>query len=267
LQAPYLDSMWRALSRERLGSYRFRGDDDVGVVSTYLWNMALSEALYPALHGLEVALRNSLFDAAQQRFAGASHLHVPCWLDADPPILAPEERSRVEAAKSALRSRGKPLDAPHLIAELTFGFWTALLDVRYEHRQVLWPHLLPAVFPAVPPQMRKRKTISSRLNRVRLLRNRAFHHEPIWHWRDLEEQHAAAREVLEWISPALAATLAPNDRFPRVLASGRHAFRDDVERVRCESDGVPAKVPVPMLVRVARKRPGAEDAAFDGPPA
>jgi hypothetical protein len=246
VQAPYFDSLWSALSRERLGSYRFRDDDDVGVMSTYLWSMALCEALYPALHGLEVALRNSLFDAGQQRFAGARHRHVPCWLDADPPILAPEERHRVEAAKSTLRARGKPLDPSHLVAELTFGFWTALLDVRYEHRQVLWPHLLSAVFPAVPPQLRKRKAISSRLNRVRLLRNRAFHHEPIWHWRDLKQQHAAIREVLAWISPALDHTVALNDRFPQVYSGGRQAFRPDVERVRIHVEG---RIAVPALLQ------------------
>lgn len=246
-QAPYLEAMRHALSPARLGSYRYGNDDEVGVLSTYLWSMALCEALYPALHGLEVALRNSLFTAGERKFAGIRHRHVPCWLDADPPILAPEERGRVDEAKSRLRSRGKPLDAPHLVAELTFGFWTALFDVRYEHRQVLWPHMLAAVFPSIPPHLRKRKAISSRLNRVRLLRNRAFHHEPIWHWRDLREQYDAIRELLQWISPPLDSTVALNDRFPDVLASGRLAYRDGVARVRRSMDGRGEFAPVPAL--------------------
>jgi hypothetical protein len=240
MQGLYLSSIWSVLSPDRLGSYRFHGDDDVGVVSTYLWNVALCEALYPTLNGLEVALRNSLYNAGEQRFATAAKGEVACWLDADPPILAEEERNRVAAAKDSLRSRGKALDAPHLIAELTFGFWTALLDVRYEHRQVLWPHMLSAVFPAIPAQMRKRKLISSHLNRVRLLRNRAFHHEPIWHWRDLPNQYAATLELLQWISPALAATVALTDRFPMIHAAGRSSFRDGVERVMSAFEGAPA---------------------------
>ncbi|HEX8907107.1 MAG TPA: hypothetical protein VF771_19810 [Longimicrobiaceae bacterium] len=236
MQAPYLESVWRALSPERLGSYRFGGDDDVGAVCTYLWSMSLCEALYPSLHGLEVALRNTLFNAGELRYSGVAWRDVPCWLDADPPILAPEEHGRVQEAKARLRSRGKPLEAPRLVAELTFGFWTALLDVRYEHRQVLWPHLLSSAFPGVPASMRKRKAISAKLNQVRFLRNRAFHHEPIWHWRDLKEQHAAIREVTRWISPALESTVAVADRFPAVYAAGRQAFRGQVERIRCVAD-------------------------------
>ena len=233
----YLPAVSRALSRERLDAYRYRGDDDVGAISTYLWSVRLCETLYPALHGLEVALRNSLFNAGEQRFAGVAHREVPCWLDAHPPILAPDEWSRVQEAKARLRARGKPLDPPHLVAELTFGFWTALLDVRYEHRQVLWPHLLSAVFPAVPPQLRRRKEISARLNRVRLLRNRAFHHEPIWHWRNLRAQHAGIRELLAWIDPSFDATVALLDRFAETYAAGRSAFRAEVEALRAAVDG------------------------------
>jgi hypothetical protein len=240
MQGLYLSSIWSALSPDRLGSYRFHGDDDAGVVSTYLWNVALCEALYPTLHGLEVALRNSLYNAGEQRFATAATGEVACWLDADSPVLAEEERKRVDAAKDSLRSRGKALDAPHLVAELTFGFWTALLDVRYEHRQVLWPHMLSAVFPFIPAKLRKRKTISARLNRVRLLRNRAFHHEPVWHWRDLPDQHAAVAELLDWINPALAASIKLIDRFPTIHAGGRSSFRDGVERVMAGFDRAPA---------------------------
>ncbi|HEX6746310.1 MAG TPA: hypothetical protein VF092_03265 [Longimicrobium sp.] len=245
----YLPAVSRALSAERLGAYRYRGDDDVGAVSTYLWSMRLCETLYPALHGLEVALRNSLFNAGQQRFAGVACRDVPCWLDAHPPILAPDEWSRVQEAKARLRGRGKPLDPPHLVAELTFGFWTALLDVRYEHRQVLWPRLLSAVFPAIPPQLRKRKVISGRLNRVRLLRNRAFYHEPIWHWGNLKAQHAEIRELLAWIDPSFDATVSLVDRFPETYAAGRSAFRAEVAELQAERDG---KV---RVVRIAPASP------------
>lgn len=261
MQAPYLPCIWSALSRERLGSYRFRDDDDVGVVCTYLWSMSLCEALYPSLHGLEVALRNSLFNAGEQRYAGVAYRDVPCWLDADPPILAPEDRSRVDEAKKRLRARGKPLEAPRLVAELTFGFWTALLDVRYEHRQVLWPRLLSAAFPGVPPGLRTRKAISAKLNQVRLLRNRAFHHEPIWHWRDLKEQHTAIREVLGWISPALESTVALADRFPDVYSGGRQAFRAGVERVRGDVEGVATTAALPTLVAIRLGAGGPEAAA------
>lgn len=107
--------------------------------------------------------------------------------------------------------------------------------------------MLAAVFPSIPPHLRKRKAISSRLNRVRLLRNRAFHHEPIWHWRDLREQYDAIRELLQWISPPLNSTITLNDRFPDVLAGGRRAFRDGVARVKRMTDGEREIAVVPAL--------------------
>jgi hypothetical protein len=53
----------------------------------------------------------------------------------------------VQAAIARLRRKGKPSVPGRVVAELTFGFWTNLLDVRYERRQILWPPLLEAAFP------------------------------------------------------------------------------------------------------------------------
>jgi hypothetical protein len=37
------------------------------------------------------------------------------------------------------------------------------------------------------------------LNRIRFLRNRIFHHEPIWHWKDLGQQHKKIPQLLEYV--------------------------------------------------------------------
>jgi hypothetical protein len=44
--------------------------------------------------------------------------------------LHEQEARKVDAARTALRNAGKPLETRRLVAELTFGFWTALFDVR-----------------------------------------------------------------------------------------------------------------------------------------
>jgi hypothetical protein len=55
-----------------------------------------------------------------------------------------------------------------------------------------------------------------------------FRHEPIWHWRDLREQHAIALDLIGWMSPPLRATVGAPDRFDAVYAGGLDPFREIV---------------------------------------
>jgi hypothetical protein len=224
-QGVYVHEIRRALSNERLDAYGIARTDEQKIAN-YLWNLALCESLYPALHGLEVAMRNAVFSAGSAVFAGTATRDVPCWLDADPPIVHPDDLAAVVAAKERLRERGLPLEPGRLVAELSFGFWTSLFDVRYEQNKVLWPPLLGAqlLHPSSPRSMRSRKQLSPLLNRVRHLRNRIFHHEPIWHWSNLADHHGMALDLMGWFNPALRNTIEPHDRFRAVHAAGATPF-------------------------------------------
>jgi hypothetical protein len=203
-QVRHLDALWRVLSEQRLEGYGGGAMPRPDVITRYLWNMALCEALYPSLQALEVALRNTLFSAGEAvyPFPGApAEGQTACWLDL-PGILHGEESTRVAAAKRRLKEANKALEPGRVVAELSFGFWTALFDVRYENTKILWPRLFgQKIFADAPRNKRSRKALSPLLNRVRLLRNRAFHHEPIWHWKDLPDQHAVTLDLICWMSP------------------------------------------------------------------
>lgn len=215
-------SITRCLSAERMAAYRPGAAGDEDALARYLWNTALCEALYPSLHFLEVGLRNVVFEAGANVYPASS---VGCWLER-PGILCEEERRLVRAAIKRLKRRGKPPETGRLIAELTFGFWTALFDVRYERSRMLWPRLFSQkIFSQAPRSQRSRKALSPLLNRVRHLRNRAFHHEPIWHWGDLAHQHVLVVDLLRWIAPELQATVASIDRFAHVHRKGVAPFR------------------------------------------
>lgn len=229
-QDPYVRAIRTALSNERLDAYGIgRADDEK--IANYLWNLALCEAMYPALHVLEVAVRNAVFRSGDAVFGGIATRDVPCWLDAVPPIIHAEELPMLLAAKRRLRERGVPLEPGRLVAELRFGFWTSLFDVRYERSKVLWPRLLRAQLldPSSPRSIRSRNHLSPLLNRMRLLRNRVFHHEPIWHWSNLVQQHTTAMDLIGWFSPALRSTIEPGDRFRQVHVTGSAPF---LRRVR-----------------------------------
>jgi hypothetical protein len=218
-QDQYVDSLWRILSAERLAPYSLAGRRaPLDALALYAWNMALCEALYPALHALEVAVRNSLHTAFSKAL-GAS------WYE----NLERPELERVAAAKASLAEEGKPIEAPRVIAQLPLGFWTALLTKRYEQR--LWPRFLKSAFPLMPRSQRTRHVLHGRLDGLRNLRNRVFHHEPVWHWKDLPEKHQQLREATGWTSQELAELVAAVDRFPEVHGAGCQPYRELLGRL------------------------------------
>lgn len=213
MQDEFATKLLSALSVERMGAYRNRLNDDGNgnLFAHYAWNMALSESLYPSLQMLEVVLRNTIHKAACHGFGRAD------WYD-DATIIHSKDQDAVVKAKTSLQRMKKPLDPGRIIAELTFGFWTALLDRRYE--QVLWPRLLKPCFPYMPRSERTRKNVSARFERIRRLRNRVFHHEPIWHWHDLPDQHQEILDAIAWMEPAARDFVAAIDRFPSLYQGG-----------------------------------------------
>ena len=216
MQGDFSALLRKAISHERLEAYRQRGTDgsDLNLFAHYVWNIALCESLYPALQGLEVSLRNTIHDAATAAY------RTEFWFDDSRAIPHLREQNAVRKAKETLAHDHKPHEAGRVVAELSFGFWTSLFDVRYE--QILWPHLLKAVFPSMPRHIRTRKTLSKRLHRIRHLRNRVFHHESIWHWRDLVQQHTELCEAIAWINPAMLEMIKVLDRFAEIHQRGSY---------------------------------------------
>jgi hypothetical protein len=199
-------SLKKAISKQRLTSFGEPEKEPEAVQGRYMWNTKLSESFYPALSLLEVALRNTVNEGASTKYGSD-------WLT-NARVLAAKENEAVEKAKQRLERERKQVTNSRLVAELNFGFWTSLFDVRYE--QKLWPSLLGTCFPSIPRAIRTRKTLSKALNDTRNLRNRIFHYEPIWHWTDLDRHHSRIINILSWVSTDLVALLAKIDRFEQV---------------------------------------------------
>ncbi|MGH2559878.1 MAG: hypothetical protein ACRDJH_12500 [Thermomicrobiales bacterium] len=208
-----IDALGRPLPRVRLEAYRPQVGSDLEMVVNYFWNIELSEALYPCLQTYEVALRNSIHIALTKRFENEF------WFDTN--ILLDWQRETLEEAKNQLTTYKKPLEAGRLVAELNFGFWSSMFNRPYE--EPLWhadgAHLINVTFPNLPRTLRTRKKISERVERIRRLRNRVFHYEPIWNKTDLQERHRQIHEALSWISPEMRDVMALCDRFDSVFCS------------------------------------------------
>jgi len=208
----------KTISKDRLDGYfhevqtRLGKCDILDAYTYYSWNILLSESLYASLQALEVSLRNSIQRNATQYF------NNPMWFE-DVTIMRPFNIRSVNDAKKSLGRQRKNIDAGRIVAELNLGYWTSLFYAHYE--QILWRPLIKKVFPRMNPSLHNRKSISARLEKIRKLRNRVFHFEPIWYF-NLEERHSEIIEILSWIEPAMVEFLKPIDRFPACCTQDKY---------------------------------------------
>ena len=215
-QPELFSELRRALSPSRLEPYLSQGAErDMEVaLATYLWNLALCESLYPSLHGIEVALRNSIHDAASEKFSNEF------WFTSH---LVGYEKEAIEKMGQAFSQRKIKATPGKYIAECNFGFWVNLFNGEYEH--ILWRNLIGEVFSHAPRWSRTRSTLRARLDGIRRLRNRVFHFEPIWKLPDLKQQHGEILETIGWINPAFRELTELVDRFPQVFDDGPAAYQ------------------------------------------
>lgn len=221
-QELFFNDLSVAISNDRIEPYnRSRTRSSATAYATYAWNIALCESLYPALNCLEVALRNSVHKAATDQFG------TEYWFNSR---LRKDELDRLNISRSRINFSGSTSpSAGELVSCLSLGFWVSLFKGHYE--RVLWPLLLPAVFPYAPRKQRSRREISKRVDSIRRLRNRVFHHEPIWHLQDLHQQHQQILETIGWISPATLAVTQLLDRFPSVYTRGSQPYATELESI------------------------------------
>jgi len=210
----------QGISIQRLRPYRKEQPSKKDALALYMWNMAICESLYPVLQCIEVTLRNTVHDAL------SNVKGTKTWYE-DPHLMLEHEQGDVIRAKGKLDKNKRPHDHCRVVAELTFGFWASLFSASYEQSIVI--PIIPIAFKLAPKRDRTQHSLSSRIQQIRDLRNRVFHHEPIWQWNDLMLRHQAMLELLEWLCPVQKNLLLNKERFVEVHNGGWEAFRDHVD--------------------------------------
>jgi Abi-like protein len=206
------------MSHARLSRYMTAANGDIKqALQLYEWNLACSEALFGFLHGLEVALRNSLHHVL------SNDIGRPDWFREGHPLpwRSPSSLHFTDAMNSMIsdaRTNAGGLAAPvgKVIAELPFGFWVSLTTGRFDE---LWRVSLHRAFPQVTVA---RRIVHWRLEVIRRLRNRIAHHEPILTSRKevytgFADQTTislpAIMECVGWVSTATAEWLRSSTRY------------------------------------------------------
>lgn len=221
----FFEKIQPALAVERLDAYRQDQAEPLVALARYLWNMALCESLYSPLQMVEIALRNALQRSLESHFRSPYWYDVPsCWQ-----LLTTTQQSQIDEAKQNLTRQNKSLAPGRIVAELTFGFWTAFFNKRSaQNRDII--QMTARVFHSAPKSQRDIRSLNRRLTLLRELRNRVFHHERIIHWVDLDTRHAAMLETIGWISTELQELAAVLDRFPAIRSAGLKPWLNKLQR-------------------------------------
>ena len=184
----------------------------------YYWNMALADALHCSLAVVEVLLRNTIHNTL------SSFYSRPDWYDGTG-LLDERQIEEVAKARHHIEYRKRTVTPARIVSTLTFGFWVTILSSTYNDR--FWRPIggmnLKTAFPHAPAKKR-RNDIQAKYYSANDLRNRAFHHEPLFDQRSLLDDYRRTYEGIEWIDPTMFAKTQLVDRFPDVHANGRAAI-------------------------------------------
>ena len=199
------------ISSPRFNVYLAQTNNDFGkAYRLYKANIELSEAFYPVLSVLEICLRNAINEQLKQ------HFNDPLWFKNH---LPKEFQHFIKEAEQKTTAQNKTVTADKIIAELNFGFWNRLFNRNYTG--LLWKPLR-LIFKNTPKHLRQRDIIADHLFRIRKLRNRVYHYEPIF--RNLDELEKLYNEMLEfiaWLDNELPKLLQDIDRFKEIFAKAK----------------------------------------------
>lgn len=184
----------------RFATYLRAAEGDAAwALELYRWNILLAGALHESLSLTEVFLRNAIdaklriWNSAQPNLAGG--LHSAEWLlDPARPLNTMTSTARKTATTNAARARaqrpsshprkGDPVGHDDILAQMSFGVFARLLptpntaDKEYTARKILWEQSFVLAFPLAKDDPHG-FIVADRAHRLRSLRNRVAHLEPL----------------------------------------------------------------------------------------
>ncbi|MBC7412682.1 MAG: Abi family protein [Bacteroidia bacterium] len=242
------NTLQKYISSSRLTNYELicNGNPDK-TLKLYHTNLRLSQAFYPLLSLLEVILRNAINEELSNYF------NDPDWLInqqtgfmVHPSLSYRDNRTgqmkhnhflKKNVSKSILDSGGQASQGK-IIADVSFGFWTALFDTT--HYRILTGRPIQ-IFTNLPSGS-NRNTIHQKLIKLRDFRNRVYHNEPIIFGKDnlgnpifdllsAKEIYVEIQEIFQWLN------LDFNHWTKRI-----NNIFFEIERAECVYNSYPSKV-------------------------
>lgn len=170
------------LSHSRLATYEKFTQDTEQALNLYQWNLQISSALFECLAVCEVVIRNAVANAIQAE-------HGTDWAFNVRFVRSMQQNRRDEL----LDVRQETTE--QTICELPFVFWQGFFTARFDDEiwQKHWAVALPNAKHTDTKTMRAE--VFENLEKIRKLRNRIAHHEPIFN-RNLQADHKRIIKII-----------------------------------------------------------------------
>ncbi|WP_165070305.1 hypothetical protein [Marisediminicola senii] len=208
VDAATLPGLSQIIGADRFAPYlSAQGGSRPEAMRLYMWNVEASAALLGAYAAVEVGVRNAMHNELSGIFGRAD------WWSKAP--LGTNDFDYVKEAESYLNRRklNGQWGPGHVVAELKTSFWEGLLVNKYHAS--LWERGLKHAF---PHYQGRRDSLRQRMERLRMLRNRAAHHEPIFA-RDLNIDHQFMCDLASFIEPDLQTWVSSHSRLPSIVSN------------------------------------------------
>ena len=158
------------ITRERLSTYVNTTATEAEALALYELNSDLSSSIFKVVGSFEIVFRNAVAKAATNQFNTADWYQCHKFTSA----LSCRLHGRIQDVCGWLGRRGLPVHPGRVISELNFHFWVALHERQYEH--TFWTRFLRNIW----PEGQRRSEVHSDLIKIKNLRNRIAHHEPVF---------------------------------------------------------------------------------------
>ncbi len=205
-----IEALKLSISSDRLATYlTAAGFDEERALRLYLWNATIGEAFHLPIQAVEVGLRNCINSALCAEY-GINWWQNSTFLSS----LDHERKTDISMAQRRIENRDRVKNRGHapstsqIVATLSFGFWVGMLQKRFN--PTIWTKYIREAFIYLPDN-RDRAHLASSAKRTANLRNRIWHHEPIF-GENISEEFRSVMELLGWICPKKAAWIKPHCR-------------------------------------------------------
>ncbi len=223
-----LESLRKAMSDERLGKYLNFADNNLEkALELHSWNCELAASLHTPVQYLELILRNACHTELQNIFGEDWFNNLPTGPN---PNLSPRQNppatdtdvwdylhSEIKVVKGRLKNQQRnPDNPPCVVAGLSFGFWVAIFTKKLDDQ-----FYRAGLYKILKSQRRTRKLrgkFHEKLERLKGLRNRIAHYEPLLHY-DLVKAHALIITTATYIDEDSADWIKHHSKFTEVWSN------------------------------------------------
>lgn len=232
----------RFISANRIQKYeQVCGGDKQKVLKLYQTNLRLSQAFYPLLSLFEVVLRNAINEELTGYFSDPDWIiNEQAGFMSSPSLLRYDLIKKKTVPNNFMKKKVseviKDLHGSHtqgkIIANLTFGFWTAFFDVP--HYKILLGRPIK-IFSKLPPYC-NRNIVYQKLKRINDFRNRVYHNEAIIFTSDasgnvvfdlykLKDIYIDINELFSWLDLDFKAWTRRIDNIPLELERAAFVYK------------------------------------------